>query len=132
MAENLPNTDPHNKDARSSLATMIMRLFEHWGLSSREQLDLLGLESSSRASLARYRKGLPLADHRDLLDRVGHLLGIHKSLRIIFPENPELAYAWMRRKNRDFDQLSPVEVIQAHGFTGLLMVRTYLDQVRGQ
>ena len=82
--------------------------------------------------LARYRKGEALAAHRDLLERVGILLGIHKSLRLLFPHNRDLAYAWMAQRNRAFDGMTPTEAIKQWGFSGLLMVRAYLDKARGQ
>lgn len=119
------------KDARARLAKQVSVLFEHWQLGNDEQLALLGLEPGSRASLARYRKGEPLAASRDLLERVGHLLAIHKNLRILFPHNRELAYAWVRAKNRAFGGRRPVDMVVEHGFTGLLMVRAYLDRARG-
>ena len=80
---------------------------------------------------SRYRKGEPLGASRDLLERAGHVLAIHKNLRLIFPQDRDLAYAWMTRRNRAFDGRTPVEVIREWGFTGLLMVRAYLDRNRG-
>ena len=77
-----------------------MRLFEHWQLSAAEQAAVLGLSVGSRTTLARYRSGEPLADNRDLLDRAGHLLGMHKSLRLLFPHDRDLAYRWMTAPNR--------------------------------
>ncbi len=64
---------------RAELAKMVTALFAHWQLSTEDQLALLGLATSNRAALTRYRKGVPLAQSRDLLDRVGILPGIHKS-----------------------------------------------------
>ena len=117
---------------RSELAKMVMKLFEHWQLSTEEQLSLLGLATSNRGALARYRKGEPLAPNRDLLERVGILLSIHKSLRLLFPHNRELAYAWMKNQNRAFEGMTPTQTIKQWGFPGLLMVRAYLDRARGQ
>ena len=110
---------------------MVSRLLEHWRLPATEQAELLGLSAGNRSTLARYRRGEPLADSRDLLDRAGHLLGIHKSLRILFPHDRDLAYRWMSTRNKAFDNLSPVEVVKEWGFAGLLMVRGYLDHARG-
>lgn len=120
------------KEDRSGLAKMVMALFAHWQLATEDQLALLGLSASNRSALGRYRKGEALAPQRDLMERVGILLGIHKSLRLLFPHNRELAYAWMSQRNKAFDQLTPVEAIRQWGFAGLLMVRAYLDRARGQ
>lgn len=116
---------------RSAIAKMLMQLFDHWGLSTEDQLALLGLATSNRAALTRYRKGDPIAPSRDTLDRAGHLLGIHKNLRLLFPHNRDLAYAWMSTRNQAFEGRTPVETVRDWGFAGLLMVRAYLDRARG-
>ena len=119
------------RDARARLARMIVQLLDHWALSTAEQSALLGLSAGSRSTLSRYRAGEPLADSRDLIDRAGHLLGIHKSLRILFPHDRDLAYRWMSTPNIRFGT-RPVDVVVTHGFEGLLALRRYLDFQRGQ
>ena len=120
------------KADRSALAKMVMQLFTHWQLSTEDQLALLGLSTTNRGALTRYRKGEPLASNRDLLERAGILLGIHKSLRLLFPHNRDLVYAWMTQQNKAFEGMTPAETIKKWGFPGLLMVRAYLDKARGQ
>ena len=112
---------------RIALAKMVMALFDHWKLSTGDQATLLGLASSNRAALASYRRGKPIGTSRDQYERVVHLLGIHKALRLLFPQNRELVYGWMTTRNRAFENLTPLEVIRESGFAGLLMVRSYLD-----
>ena len=119
------------RDARARLARMIVRLLDHWAVSTAEQSALLGLSAASRSTLSRYRSGEPLADSRDLIDRAGHLLGIHKSLRILFAHDRDLAYRWMSTPNARFGA-RPVDVVVTHGFEGLLALRRYLDFQRGQ
>ncbi|HJU21456.1 MAG TPA: antitoxin Xre/MbcA/ParS toxin-binding domain-containing protein [Casimicrobiaceae bacterium] len=122
--------DPGSREARSRLAAMVIALLAHWKLSSAEQAQVLGLSKGSRSTLVRYRSGEPLADNRDLLDRAGHLLGIHKSLRILFPHDRDLAYQWMTQSNARLGS-RPVDLILEHGFEGLLALRRYLDFQRG-
>jgi hypothetical protein len=117
---------------RKAIAGMLMKLFDHWRLSTEEQLDVLGFSPTNRAVLTKYRRGEPISGSRDTLERAGHLLGIHKNLRLLFPHNRDLAYAWMKTRNRAFDNLTPTEVIRKFGFAGLLMVLAYLDRARGQ
>ena len=121
-------TESHD---RGALAKMVMALLEHWKLSTEDQAALLGIASSNRAALSNYRSGKPIGTSRDQFERVGHLLGIHKSLRLLFPQNRDLAYRWMTTRNLAFDNLTPVDVVKEWGFTGLLMVRGYLDRTRG-
>lgn len=116
---------------RGALARMVMTLLDHWQLGTEDQAALLGLAASNRAALARYRKGEPIGASRDQYERVGHLLGIHKNLRLLFPQNRDLAYRWMTTRNKAFDNLTPVELIREWGFAGLLAVRAYLDRARG-
>ena len=116
---------------RGALAQMIMKLLDHWKLSTEDQASLLGLATSNRAALSNYRSGKPIGSSRDQFERVGHLLGIHKNLRLLFPQNRDLAYRWMTTRNKAFNNLTPVDVIKEWGFAGLLMIRGYLDRARG-
>jgi hypothetical protein len=136
MARAKPRTadeavDLRSREARERLARLVAQLLDHWGLTAAEQAALLGLSPDNRSTLARYRQGAPLADSRDLLDRAGHLLGIHKSLRILFPQDRDLAHRWMATPNRRLGS-RPVDVVLEHGFEGLLALRRYLDFERGQ
>ncbi len=92
---------------------------------------MLGIASSNRAALSNYRSGKPIGTSRDQYERVGHLLGIHKNLRLLFPQNRDLVYQWMSTRNKAFDNLTSVEVVKEWGFAGLLMVRGYLYRARG-
>ncbi|AKJ95356.1 hypothetical protein TVD_08280 [Thioalkalivibrio versutus] len=127
MPSMMPKRSPNE---RRALARMVTTLFNHWALDEDESLAMLGMTKASRHWLTRYRKGEPLSANRDMLDRAGHLLAIHKTLRLMFPHERDLAYRWIRTRNRAFDQLTPAEIIVEYGFPGLLMVRTYLDRTR--
>jgi transcriptional regulator with XRE-family HTH domain len=120
------------REARTRLAKLVVALFDRWELAPPEQAVLLGLSPGSRSTLSRYRRGEPLADSADLLARAGHLLGIHKSLRIIFPHDRDLAYRWITAPNRRFDGAAPLAVIRRFGYEGILAVRRYLDFERGR
>lgn len=121
----------HEEPDRGAIAKMLMKLFELWAVGTEDQLDMLGLARDNRAALTRYRKGAPIAASRDAMERAGHLLAIHKNLRLLFPHNRDLAYRWMSTRNKAFDGRTPIEAIREFGFAGLLMVRAYLDRMRG-
>jgi hypothetical protein len=127
-----PGGAARTRDERVILAKAISRLFQMWQLGSADQLMLLGLNESNRIALQRYARGEALAANRDLLERAGHLLRIHKALKLLYPKNPEIAAGWMASPNAAFDEASPVEVVRRFGFAGLLMVRGTLDRMRGQ
>ena len=123
--------DLRTRESRAQLARMIVQLLDHWQLGAVDQAVLLGMSGQSRSTLARYRRGEPLADNADLLSRAGHLLGIHKALRILFPHDRDLAYRWVSAPNRRFGERAPLELMK-QGFEGLLAVRRYLDFERGR
>ena len=125
------DVDLHARTSRERLARMVVSLLDHWNLAPNDQAVLLGLSTQSRSTIARYRRGEPLADSADLLARAGHLLGIHKALRILFPHDRDLAYRWVSTPNRRFGT-SPLEVMKRHGYEGILAVRRYLDFERGR
>lgn len=124
--------DPSSIESRIRLAKMIMKLFDRWQLSPADQAALLGFGLTSRVSLNQYRMGKPLPKRADLLDRVGNLLAIHKSLRILFPHDLSLAYSWVGAQNRAFDGMRPLDVMVKYRFAGLLRVRAYLEHARAR
>jgi hypothetical protein len=131
MLEPAPSVNLHSRSSRERLAKLVVNLLDRWQLPPNDQAALLGLSAQSRSTVARYRRGEPLADSADLLARAGHLLGIHKALRILFPHDLDLAYRWISAPNRRFGA-TPLEVMKRHGYEGILAVRRYLDFERGR
>jgi hypothetical protein len=52
-------------------------------------------------------------------------------LRTLFPQNQQLAYAWMSTGNKSFDGLTPMAVVREQGLRGLRAVRGYLERAVG-
>lgn len=118
---------------RRDLARVLAALFEKWALPTDQQLALLGMSPESRKVLAQYRRGeRALPNSRDTLDRAGFLLGIHKGLRMLFPEDPELRYAWVHRRNALLDGRAPLEVMLADGLIGVARIARFVDFQRGR
>lgn len=109
-----------------------MRLFDHWNIDTQTAAALLGLSPHSRATVRRYRKGQPLPSRWDLIDRVGNLLGIHKSLRLIYPHNRQLVYRWPTARNKSLDNCTPVEIMIDQGLPGIVAIRGFLDLIVGK
>ena len=131
VLEHVRQIDLRQRGNRERLARMVVSLFDHWQVSAPDQASLLGLSPDSRATVARYRMGEPLADNTDLLARAGHLLGIHKALRIMFPHDRDLAYRWVTTPNRRFGDRMPLETMK-QAYEGILAVRRFLDFERGR
>jgi hypothetical protein len=120
-----------SQENRAKLAVLIMNLFEKWQLKNLHRLSLLGLSENSKPALYKYKKGeSPLPVSRDTLDRVGMLLSIHKSLKMLYPNNPNICYSWVTMKNKMFDGKSPLDVMINEGFAGVMRVYWYLNNMR--
>ncbi len=117
-----------NSDARRKLARMVTRLFELWDLPAADQLELLGLSRTSRAQISRYRKGGALPSSRDMLDRIGWLLSIHKSLRLLYPRNESIRYTWVKRRNQILGDQRPLDIMKYQGLIGIARVAGQLHQ----
>jgi hypothetical protein len=126
--EDLYNEVDLTDKERASQTKMIMRLFDLWKISSAQQAICLGLSPHTRASLHNYKSGkayLPL--YRDIQDRISILLTIHSILRRLFPENDEIVYTWISRRNKYFDNYTPLEIICRDSYPGLIKVKDYLE-----
>lgn len=124
--------DLYSKESREALAKALTNLFNLWSLSNTEQLDLLGLSHGSRSVLSKYRKGGALPKSRDMLDRAGWLLAIHKALRLLYPYNEDIRYSWIKRRNQLLENKTPLEVMLDEGLVGICKISRYLDHLRGQ
>lgn len=123
--------DLSKQSSRKKLATLTIRLFDKWNLSSTEQLGLLGLSPTSRKMLSDYRKGNALPNSRDMLDRIGWLLSIHKALRLLYPKNEDIRYSWVKRRNQLLNNERPIDIMQEQGIIGIAKISRYLDHLRG-
>ena len=100
------------------------------GLSVTEQRALLGWPAAS--TYHKYKTG----DHGplpfDTLTRLSLILGIYKSLQILYPE-PGFADAWVRLPNSHplFGGRRALDVMVDGGIDGLYRVRRLLDARRG-
>lgn len=120
-------TNLETPSSRAALAHVVARLFRYWKLDKVEQLDLLGFNARSYALLSRFHRGAPVRISHDTLDRIGWLLSIHKSLKIIYPHNELLRRQWIHRRNFNFENHSPVEVMCDGGLVGIARVAQHLE-----
>lgn len=115
-----PSTIPVELEAFFALA-------DKWDLSTDEQIRLLG--SPGRSTFFKWKKeggALPV----DTLERISHVLGVWKSLQILFPAE-DRGCAWLRRQNDFFQGGSALSVMLTGHFSDLYRVRWYLDAQRG-
>src|SRR5574337_489649 len=109
IAEAAPRYTPPDTLADPALRAFF-RLAEHWKLRAADQRKLLG----------------------DPPERISYLLGIWKSLQILFPD-PAQADAWLHKPNAAplFGGHSALERMLSGNVADLYVVRQYLDAQRG-
>lgn len=113
-----------NAESPQPVIRMVIALLDLWCLTAAQRAALLGIDCDSMAGVMAGAEIELNSAHRE---RCGHLLGIHRQLRLLFPMNLELAYSWMTSRNRAFSNVTPVELIGASGVSGLLAVKDYLQ-----
>ena len=101
-----------------------------WGLRAGEARRLLG--DPPESTFYKWKKQRDGTPGRDVLERISHVLGIFKSLQILFPD-PTRADAWIRRANAApaFGGRSALERMLGGNVADLYVVRRYLDAQRG-
>jgi hypothetical protein len=121
-------------DARKRLSGPALRTFFRiaaaWQLSVVEQRALLGWPAAS--TYHKYKAGDLAALSFDTLTRLSLILGIYKSLQLLYPE-PQFADNWVRMPNTHllFGGAPPLTLMTEGGIDGLYKVRRLLDARRG-
>ena len=106
------------------------RLADAWKLSISEQRKLLG--DPPESTFYKWKREGAAALGRDVLERISYLLGIYKSLQILFPD-PLQADAWLRKPNAAplFSGQTALQRMLPGNVADLYVVRQYLDAQRG-
>jgi hypothetical protein len=61
------------------------------------------------------------------MDRAAYLLSILKALRTLYPQDPEIAYGWVKMRNRQFDNLTSLEMMKKDGLICLAKIDWHLS-----
>lgn len=115
-------------DDRIRLSSMIMEIFDTWGVTSEQRIILLGMPEGTRSrELRRLQGGAPFPDDETTMARAEQLLAIHDCLRTAYPRNASMADYWLHQTNRHFGRKAPLQLMLENGAAGLQQVRTHLD-----
>ena len=123
--------DPKVRERMSPAAVrLFMRLGDLWHLAVDQRRVLLG--DISKPTYHNWQNGKVVTLTRDQLERVSLVLGIHKSLKLLFADEGS-AHRWLTSPNRDlpFGGQSPLERALKGSIDDLYVVRRYLDAWRG-
>lgn len=130
----IPPAARESSDVRRRLSAPALRTFFNiaraWQLSASEERALLGWPPSS--TFHKYKSGSPGTLSFDTLTRMSLVLGIYKSLHVLYPE-PGLADRWPRMPNGHalFGGRPALTLMIEGGVDGLYRVRRLLDARRG-
>lgn len=89
-----------------------------------KQAELLGL-----ADIAPLRQGQSLPDDPGVLERAGHLLGIERALKQLYPDDPASRYASLMLPAAGLDGHPPL-LVMLSGVVGIKRVRALLESAR--
>lgn len=132
LAKNGLSLDSGSPDGEAGQSGAALRAFfaiaDKWGLSAREQRNLLG--GPPRSTFSRWKTARRGRLGPDALDRISYILGIYLALHQLFPE-PNQADGWVRRPNAYFNGCSALQRMLAGGMTDLHVVRQFLDSRLG-
>ncbi len=129
LAQPLSETAPAGELGGPALRTFF-RLADQWKLRITEQRKLLG--DPPESTFYKWKRQQSGALGRDTIERISYLLGIWKSLQILFPD-PVQADAWLHKPNQAplFGGHSALERMLSGNVADLYVVRQYLDAQRG-
>jgi len=133
------NETPHplrleETPASTALAEAALKGFfqvtDRWGLTSREQMALLG--QPPRSTFFAWKEGTRAILSRETLERISCILGIWRALRLLLPDGPQ-ALAWIRKPNDSplFEGATPLDVMIRGKVAELADVRRLLDARMG-
>lgn len=131
--EPAPVVDLNARDVRERLSASALKGFfklaQAWNLRDEDACALLGGVSSS--SYYEWKKKPQRVLEVDRLTRVSYLLGIYKSLHILYGD--KLADQWVHLPNRNvlFGGRTPLEYMLQGGLIAMQAVRQLLDARRG-
>jgi len=115
----------------ASLLPAIFEIFGQWQLTGAQQMELLGL--SNEKTLYNWKNHPGKANlSKDLLERASYILGIFKSLQVLFTDQ-ELADRWLSTPNDNpfFEGRPPLDRLLQGRVVDLAKVRDFLDNERG-
>lgn len=120
------------EDINDKVLPVIFNIFDSWHLTGAQQMALLGL--SNEKTLYNWKKNPGKAKlSKDLLERVSYILGIYKSLEVLF-STPANADNWITSVNKAefFAGRAPIEFLTEEGkVVDLARLRDFLDKERG-
>ncbi len=130
--EKRPRFDPSlDKENADLLGKNFFKICEEFNIAPQDQVTLLGQKHIR--TINNWKREKTVGQTWDVFNRVSLLLGIVKSLNVIYPRNQEVVREWMHKKRKIFKGKSAIELIvevPIQSQAALYTVRRILDMYR--
>ncbi len=127
----MPDLSDPKERARLSPAAIaaFLRIAELWELKNEQAMALLGGMSNGKYHDLKRHRVVILG--QDELTRISYIIGIFKSLNVLF--STRLANQWVQLENINpmFKGAPPIQVMLRNGIPALMETRRLLDSRRG-
>ena len=77
--------------------------------------------------MSHFKLGEPLPKDQVVLERIGHLLAIDRTLETLYPYTPRSRNRWISTPLAKFNEKSPLEIMLAEGIEGIKRIRRYIE-----
>lgn len=124
----VPQLDKENADL---LGKNFFKICEEFNIAPKDQVTLLGQKHVR--TINNWKRDKTVGQTWDVFNRVSLLLGIVKSLNVIYPRNQDVVKEWMHKKRKIFKGKSALELIVGEPIqsqAALFTVRRVLDMYR--
>lgn len=118
-------------ESANLLGKNFFKICEDLRIDPKDQVVILG--QKHLRTIQNWKKGNTIGQTWDVFNRVSQLLGIVKSLNVIYPRNPEVVNEWLHKKREIFKGKSAIEIMiedPMQSQAALFTVRRVLDMYR--
>jgi hypothetical protein len=122
-----------NQKTLKLLSKNFFYYMDFFGINKKEQAIWLGLDKVNYTTLKNYREKKTIKADWDAYNRIADLLGIVKSLKVIYPRSGELFQNWLSVRRKIFNGKSASEFITERphdSYMNIKAVRRVLDLYR--
>ena len=99
-----------------------------WHVNTKQAIVILGCPAQS--TFYKWKSGNVTSIPKDTLERISFVIGIYKSLGILFSFRQQ-ADEWVNKPNKAFNGETAIEFMLKGSIINLLETRRYLDAQRG-
>lgn len=125
---NIKSRQEFTADVKTAGLKAFFNIMELWQIKPQDAMILLG--QPARSTFFKWKKEKSGDVPYDSMIRISYILGIYKTLQILFTENNR-ADNWLHKPNAAFGGQSALERMLGGNVTDIAYIRDYLDSIKG-